>query len=73
MPCGSGEAVVLVVDVAVPFRNGVRGIMIVGLGLGAVGAEAADGFPMIGGRRLCSLYVLFTLRKGWNGGGGRRC
>ena len=51
-----GAAVVLVVDVAVPFRSGVSGIMIVGLGLGAVGAEATDGLAaMIGGLKLCSL------------------
>lgn len=50
------------VDVAVPFRNGVSGIMIVGLGLAAVGAEtgaaapaAAAGLAMIGGLKLCSL------------------
>lgn len=69
----AGEAVVLLVDVAVPFRSGVSGMMIVGLALGAVGAEATDGGLMIGGLKLCKLYVLFTFSKGWNGsGGGRR-
>lgn len=56
--CGDagGCAVVLVVDVAVPFLSGVSGIMIVGLGLGAVGAEAAGGpLEMMGGLKLCSL------------------
>lgn len=55
-----GKVLVVVVDVA--FRNCVRGMMIVGLGLEAVGAT--PGLEMIGGRRLCSLYVLLALRKG---------
>lgn len=57
-----GPAVVLVV---VAFLSDVNGMIIVGLGLEAVGAEATGGLmEVIGGLSWCSLYVLFGLRNG---------